>query len=278
MKTKIARLLTFALLLVVPAGMAPSVRSATAQTLAGFEVGPEGATPYARIISGGSGTATLISLSPTKAYWITAAHVTKRKTARIYRKNDHTLEGLVIKKGGYDLALVRTSRATVWEKPLPIWWDGGVADREYWSEGYSGSRGLGRRKGEFRYRLRGGGAKWDFPSLPGDSGSSIWTVHKGRKFLAGITSTSDFIEDVWGRVFEGTITTGAGPGAIRSFMKECGFQIDEYGFANIPSVGSQQTPTKAVAGGRNHPDPILTQKIGIFGKGKLFARPDRPDT
>ena len=281
MKTNLARLLTFALLLVVIAGMAPFVRSAAAQTSAGpeIEIGPDGVTPYARVSSGRNwGTATLVSVSPTKAYWITAAHVATSSKAKIHRKSDHTLDGVVVKRGTPDLALVRTSRLTVWEKPLPLWVSSEMSGRTYWSEGYSASQGLGRRKGGFAYHFRNGGARWNFPSLPGDSGSSIWTVHEDRKFLAGITARSDYSKDMRGRVYEGSNTTGASAGDIRKFMTESGFKIDEYGFAKVPSVGAQQSETKPVAGGRIHPDPLLSRQIGIFGGNKLFARPKRPDS
>lgn len=212
-----------------------------------------------------AGSCALVARSTTKAYWLTAEHVIDgpRGYVTIQRPGKQTLEGKVIAvRHAPDLALIRTSSASVTKYPFPIW-PYQITDRDYWAEGYASAtfNDFGRRKG----RLLGkssNSTRWSFPSIPGESGGCVYTLHGNTKYLCGVVSASDWPRNPRGLL--GGFTVGGDARAIRDFLNSAGLPVGKDGYVSTVAyeqkneIAYADYPTgifRRALGGRRHQDP-----------------------
>ena len=202
------------------------------------------------------GSVSLIAKSRTKAYWISAYHVTRgqRGPIAIKRPGKPDLAGTIIaSKRDPDLVLVRTSVHTVTKNPFPVWTKP-LRSGIYYAEGYSGQYGFGRRKGRL-ISANSAQARWGFPSIPGESGGCCYFLHGNTKYLTGVVSASDWVGNERG--LRPGFTIGGHNTAIINFLGSAGLQVGADGYARV-ATGYYETGCglfRNVFGGRHHPDP-----------------------
>lgn len=201
--------------------------------------------------SASSGSATLVAKTQSQAFWISAYHVVRgaRGIITLHRPDKKALVAKqVSQRTSADLVLLRSSSHTVDEDPLPVWkWR--LEGRRYWAEGYASGtlKDFGRRSGTFT-SAHGSKAEWSLPSIPGESGGCIYTLAVGRKYLAGVTSGSDWPRNPRGE--RNGYTFGGHSPQIVAFLTNSGLPVGPDGY-----VGS------LTWAGRNWSDPTPNRGI-----------------
>ncbi len=207
-----------------------------------------------------AGSCALIAKSKSHAYWLTAEHVIDGPYGLcvIERPGKPSLAGSVVaSRNGPDLALIRTSAHTVTKSPFPIW-PYQLTQRDYWAEGYAGAsfRDFGRRRGRL-LSVQPSYARWEFPSIPGESGGCIYTLHNMTKYLCGCVSASDWPSNPRG--LRSGFTVGGDSRSIAAFLRDAGLPIGTNGYVSPTKFESNVQPAgiifRRVLGGRSHPDP-----------------------
>ncbi len=181
----------------------------------------------------------------------------------------------------YDVAIFAVPRAGLEDRqPMQLWTGELKPGTPVYSEGFGNVKGwstqaignpLWVKNGHAFARLRGsvlpssyvnpGIMQFDLPSIPGDSGSPIFTVYQGQPFLVGITSTSNW-ENAHGVRQVPTRTVAPHVGPIRQWIatlgwrvRRAGSQAQQYTYGTELNAAGCIVFGRRTIFGRSHPAP-----------------------